>query len=156
MAYGTVGNVDRQLYYKYQDFYDEQIKRAGLSEAIKVKNTGAENAVESYRKVLTEAGFNKMFVDDVVNLTELSNELDNITKKTKKDLDLAKAEGKTEKEYADIMYVMRYTQNTLISNTMEKINLYNGNITRVDMLKSVGDTLATGKPQLIRNEAGGR
>ena len=156
MAYGTVGNVDRQLYYKYQEFYKEQIKRAGLSEAIKVTNTGAKNAIESRRKVLTAAGFNPMFVDDVVNLTELSNELDNITKKTKKDLDLAKAAGKTEKELADIMYVMRYTQNTLISNTMKKINLYNGNITRVDMLKSVGDTLATGKPQQIRNEAGGR
>ena len=156
MAYGTVGNVDRQLYYKYQEFYKEQIKRAGLSEAIKVTNTGAKNAIESRRKVLTAAGFNPMFVDDVVNLTELSNELDNITKKTKKDLDLAKAEGKTEKEFANIMNVMRYTQNTLISNTMEKINLCNGTITRVDMLKSVGDTLATGKPQQIRNEAGGR
>ena len=156
MAYGTVGNVDRQLYYKYQEFYKEQIKRAGLSEAIKVTNTGAKNAIESRRKVLTAAGFNPMFVDDVVNLTELSNELDNITKKAKKDLDLAKAEGKTEKEFTNIMNVMRYTQNTLISSTMEKINLYNGNITRVDMLKSVDDTLATGKPQQIRNEAGGR
>jgi len=156
MGYGTVGNVDRQLYYKYQEFYEEQIERAGLGDAIKVTKTGAANATESRRKVLTEAGFNQMFVDDVANLTDLKKELENVTKKAKKDLDNAWAKGEPEAEFARIMNVMRSTQNILISNKMKEINLYKGKITRVAMMESVDETIASGKPQLIRNEAGGR
>lgn len=136
MAFGSVGNVEQNLYYNYLRTYEDLFRRSGLSKSWKLtdaEKSAGISAPQKRARMLAAAGFDSRIVDDYTTLLRLDNRLRDISKRYHKQIDAAVRSGLPHDSLQELYDSMRSERTLEISSALPAINLHNGILKRSEI-----------------------